>query len=124
MSLVKEREPRVFEIHRYIGEGLFIIYVIVMAIVFFMGRKGRKAPPAAMGIAHGLLAIQVALGMIMFLEDPGRVVWYHVVLGLAAILALGLTPMLRKNLGATRGMMAGLGIVAFLALAAMLVVRT
>ena len=118
----KGREPKVIEIHRYIGEGLFIAYIVVMAIVFFMGRKGRKAPPAAIGIAHGLLALQVAIGVILFLEEPDRVVWYHPVLGLAAIVALGLTPVFRKNLGATRGLMAGLAVVAFLTLAAMLVV--
>lgn len=110
------------EIHRGIGEGLFVIYVIVMAIVFIMGRRGRSAPSWIVGIAHGLLAIQVAIGLILFAEDPGRVVWYHPVLGLAAILALGLTPVLRKRMGASRGLVTGLGIVALLSLATMLVV--
>jgi energy-converting hydrogenase Eha subunit A len=112
------------EIHRWIGEGLFLIYVIVMAIVFFLGRRGRKAPSALVGVSHGLLAIQVAIGLIMFAEEPGRVVWYHPLLGLSAILALGLTPVFRKRMGATRGLVAGLGVVALLSLAAMLVVRT
>lgn len=113
-----------FEIHRGIGEGLFLVYVIVMAVVFILGRRGRTAPPALIGIAHGLLAIQVAIGVILLAEEPDRVVWYHPVLGLAAILALGLTPVFRKRLGATRGLITGLGVVALLTLAAMLVVTT
>jgi energy-converting hydrogenase Eha subunit A len=112
------------DIHRYLGEGLFLIYLIVIGVVLFMGRRGRKAPGAVIGLAHGLLALQVAIGLILFAEDPGRIVWYHPVLGLLAMVSLGLTPVLRKRLGANGGMAAGLGVVAALALIAMMVATT
>jgi energy-converting hydrogenase Eha subunit A len=112
-----------FDVHRMIGEGLFLVYLIIIIVVVVMSRRGRTIPSPLIGIAHGLLAVQVALGLILLAEDPGRVVWYHPVIGLAAILSLGLTPVLRRRLGATRGLVAALGIVATLAFVAMLVVR-
>ena len=110
-----------FDIHRGIGEGLFLIFLIVMGVVFFMGRGERQAPPWLIGIAHGLLALQVALGVIL-LADGYSVVWYHPVLGIAAMLAIGLTPVLRQRLGRTNGVVATLGIIAILTLAARLAV--
>ncbi len=109
------------DIHRGIGEGLFLIYIIVMAIVFFMGRGNRVAPSWLSAISHGLLALQVALGVILLAEGHG-VVWYHPVLGIAAMLALGLTPVLRQRLGRMNGTLATLGLIAVLTLAARLAV--
>lgn len=110
-----------FDIHRGIGEGLFLIYLIVMAVIFFMGRGGREAPSWLSALSHGLLALQVALGVILLAEGHS-VVWYHPVLGIAAILALGLTPVLRQRLGRTNGTVAILGIIAILTLAARIAV--
>jgi energy-converting hydrogenase Eha subunit A len=115
------RRETMVEFHRYLGEGLFLIYLIVIGIVLYMGRRNRKVPGAVIGTAHGLLAIQVAVGLILFAEEPGRIVWYHPVIGLLAMLSLGLTPVLRKRFGPQGGMAAGLGVVAALALVAMLV---
>lgn len=110
-----------FDIHRGIGEGLFLIYLIVMAVIFFMGRSGREAPSWLSAISHGLLALQVALGVILLAEGRS-VVWYHPVLGIAAMLSIGLTPFLRRRLGRTTGTLAILGIIAILTLAARLAV--
>lgn len=107
--------------HARLGEGLFLIYFIIMGIIFFLGRRGSTALSWLVGIAHGLLAIQVALGVILLLEDPDRVNWVHPLLGIAAMLALGLTPVFRKRFGQGDGLVATLGIVGVLALAAMLV---
>lgn len=110
-----------FDIHRGIGEGLFLIYLIIMAVVYFMGRSGREAPAWLTGISHGLLALQVALGVIL-LSEGHSVVWYHPVLGIAAMLSIGLTPVLRQRLGRTTGTLTVLGIIAALTLAARLAV--
>jgi hypothetical protein len=111
----------VFEIHRGIGEGLFLIYLIIIGVIYFMGRGGRETPAWLTGISHGLLALQVALGVIL-LSEGHSVVWYHPVLGIAALLAIGLTPVLRQRLGRTTGTIAVLGIIAVLTLAARLAV--
>lgn len=110
-----------FDIHRGIGEGLFLIYLIVMGIIFAMGRTGREVPTWLSAISHGILALQVALGVILLAEGHS-VVWYHPVLGIAAMLALGLTPVLRQRLGQMTGTVATLGIIAVLTLAARLAV--
>lgn len=107
--------------HARLGEGLFLIYFIVMAVVFFLGRRGRTAPSWLVGLAHGLLALQVALGVILLLEDPDRITWVHPLLGLAAMLSLGLAPVFRRRFGPRDGLIATLGVVGVLALAAMLV---
>ena len=109
------------EIHRGIGEGLFLIYLIIIGVIYFMGRSGRDAPTWLSAIAHGILALQVAVGVILLAEGH-RVVWYHPVLGIAAMLALGLTPVLRQRFGRTTGTVALFGIIAVLTLAARLVV--
>lgn len=110
-----------FEIHRGIGEGLFLIYLVIIGVVYVMGRGGREAPAWLTGISHGLLALQVALGVILLAEGHS-VVWYHPVLGIAAMLAIGLTPVLRQRLGRTNGTIAVLAIIAVLTLAARLAV--
>lgn len=110
-----------FEIHRGIGEGLFLIYLIVLGVIYAIGRTGREAPTWLTAIAHGILALQVAVGVILLAEGRS-VVWYHPVLGIAAMLALGLTPVLRRRLGRTTGTVATLGIIAVLTLAARLAV--
>ena len=111
-----------YDIHARLGEGLFLIYFIVIGVIFFMSRSNRAAPSWLIGLSHGLLALQVALGLILLMEEPDRVVWYHPAIGLAAILALGLTPVFKRRLGDAQGTLATMGIVAVLALLAMLVV--
>jgi len=111
----------VFEIHRGIGEGLFLIYLIIMGVVYFMGRSGRDVPTWLSAVSHGILALQVAVGFILLAEGHS-VVWYHPVLGIVAMLAIGLTPMMRQRFGRTNGTVAVLGIIAVLTLAARMVV--
>lgn len=106
--------------HARLGEGLFLIYLIAMGVVLFLQSRGREVPGALVGAAHALLALQVAFGAILLTEDAGRVVWYHPVLGILAMLAVGLSPALSKRLGTGRGLAATFGIIAIIALAAML----
>ncbi len=110
--------------HKYLGESLFVIYVFVMLVVLFVGRRGRPVPSALLGIAHALLAVQVVLGVILISEDADRITIIHPILGLLAIAALGLTPWLRGRLGQRSGMLATLGIVTVLVLAAMTTAMT
>lgn len=110
--------------HGRLGEGLFVIYLIIMGLVWFLGRGGRPTPGWLLGIAHGLLGLQVALGLILVMEEPdrigsdGAVPWYHPVLGIAALLAIGLTPVFKRRFGDRMGVVAGLGAVGLLALLA------
>jgi hypothetical protein len=114
------------EFHGRLGEGLFVIFLIVMGIAWYLGRSGRTVPGALPGIAHGLLGLQVALGLLLVMEDPdrigsdGAVPWYHPVLGISAMLAIGLTPVLKRRLGDRMGLVVTLGTIALLALAAWL----
>jgi hypothetical protein len=63
------------------------------------------------------LALQVALGVILLAEGHGDAVpWYHPVLGIVALLALGLAAPLRKRLGAINGLVALFAIIALLTL--------
>lgn len=110
--------------HRYLGESLFVIYLFVMLAVLFIGRRDRPIPAALMGVAHALLAVQVILGIILISEDADRITLIHPILGLLAILALALSPMLRGRLGARTGLLATLGVVTVLVLAAMVTAMT
>lgn len=112
-------------LHRYLGEALFIIYVIAAAVAFFSYRRGRKIPTPVMAIAHALLTVQVILGIILIATDGLRgVPWYHPVLGLLALLMLAIIPtVLRKQFVRGLDMAIGFSIIAALALAAQLVAQ-
>jgi heme A synthase len=108
--------------HRYLGESLFIIYVIVMIVIFVMGRRDKAVPPWLTGAAHGLLGIQIAVGAILLISGGLRgVSWLHPVVGIAAMLALGLMPVFKARLRPGYGEVAGFGLVAILALAAQMI---
>lgn len=108
--------------HRYLGESLFIIYLIVMIVVIVMGRREKAVPPWLTGAAHGLLALQVAVGVILLISGGLRgVSWLHPVIGIAAILALGLAPVFKARLRPGYGEVAVFGVVAILALVAQMI---
>jgi heme A synthase len=111
-------------IHRYIGEGLFVVYIVAMIVALIMARRGQRPPTWLIAGAHGLLGLQVLLGLIILLTDGLLgVPWYHPVLGLAAIAALGLTPLLRERFQRGADLAVIFGIVAVLTLAAQLAAR-
>jgi hypothetical protein len=112
------------EFHARLGEGLFVIYLIVLVIVWFMSRQDRKAPAWLMGIAHALLGLQVILGIILIAQDSDRIVWYHPVLGILAALSLGLMPVFRNRLGPRTGPIAALGVTTVVVFLAMLAATT
>lgn len=111
-------------IHRYIGEGLFVVYIVAMVVAIIMSRRGQRPPVWLTAIAHGLLGLQILLGLLILLTDGLQgVPWYHPVLGLAAAAALGLTPLLRERFQRGADLAAIFGIVAVLTLAAQLAAR-
>ena len=110
--------------HRYLGEGLFIVYVVAMLVAFVMARRGRDVPPWLTGAAHALLALQVAIGVILVLSGGLRGVhWLHPIVGLLAIAALGLAPVFKARLGKGLDKVAVFGVVAALALLAQVIAQ-
>lgn len=108
-----------YDIHARLGEGLFAIYLVAIAVIYFMGRRGQDVPAWLTGISHGLLALQVGLGVVLLL-DGRRAGWDHPFIGIAALLAVGTTAPLRARLGKRNGTIASFAIVAVLAFAAFL----
>jgi heme A synthase len=112
------------DFHRYLGEGLFVIYVVVMITAFIIGRRGRDVPPWLTGTAHGLLGLQVALGLILLMSGGlGGVSWLHPVIGLLAIAALGLAPVFKARLRPGLDKAALFGVVAILVITAQLIAQ-
>lgn len=110
--------------HRYLGEGLFVIYVVVMIVVLVLGRRGKDVPPWLTGAAHGLLGLQVAIGLILLMSGGlSGVHWLHPVVGFLVILALGLAPVFKSSLRPGLDKAAVFGVVAILALTAQLIAQ-
>lgn len=112
------------DIHRFVGEGLFIVYILAMILALIFARRSERPPGWLFGIAHGLLALQGALGLFLWLTDGlGPVPWYHPLLGLLALAALALTPLLRARFMPGMDSAIIFAIVAVLTLAAQLAAR-
>lgn len=101
------------------GEGLFVIYLLAMIVAFIFSRRTEKPPPWLFGIAHGLLGLQVLLGLFLLATDGlSGVPWYHPLLGLLTLAALGLTPVFRSHF------LPGIDTVVLFALIAVLAITT
>lgn len=104
-------------VHNYLGESLVIVYLAVAILAIVLANRGGL-PAWVTGIAHGLLTIQVLLGVILLIRNPDAAPWHHIVFGLLTIPALGLMFPLRKRLGSVRGVAVGaIAIAALLTLA-------
>ncbi len=103
--------------HGSLGEVLVLVYIGIAIFAAILANRGGL-PSWVSGIAHGLLSIQVILGVILLIRNPSAVPWHHIVFGLLTIPALGIMFPLRKRLGVTRGTVIGAIVVAlFIALA-------
>lgn len=105
--------------HGSLGEFLVIIYLAVAIFAAVLANRGGL-PAWVTGIAHGLLSIQVILGIVLLIRNPSAAPWHHIVFGLLTIPALGLMFPLKKRLGATRGTVVGAVVVALVITAAVL----
>jgi hypothetical protein len=99
--------------HGSLGEFLVLAYIAVAILAAILANRGGL-PAWVSGIAHGLLSIQVILGIVLLIRNPSAAPWHHIVFGLLTIPALGLMFPLKKRLGATRGTVIGAIVVAVL----------
>jgi hypothetical protein len=100
-------------IHGTLGEALVVVYILIAIVAAIMANRGGL-PAWVTGIGHGLLTVQVLIGIFLFIRNPAAVPWHHIVFGLLTIPALGLMFPLRKRLGATKGVIIGAIIIAAL----------
>ncbi|CAN5559169.1 hypothetical protein BH23CHL2_BH23CHL2_24470 [soil metagenome] len=85
-------------IHRGLGEGLFVIYLLAMAVAVIYSRRDGYTPSWLIGTAHGLLGLQVVLGLLLLaINGLAGVPWYHPVLGLVTLAALGFAPLFQTR---------------------------
>ncbi len=97
--------------HGSLGEFLVVVYIAVAIFAAILANRGGL-PSWVSGIAHGLLSVQVLIGIILLIRNPSAAPWHHIVFGLLTIPALGLMFPLKKRLGATRGTIIGAIVVA------------
>jgi hypothetical protein len=98
-------------VHGSLGEFLVLVYIAIAIFAAVLANRGGL-PSWVTGIAHGLLSIQVLLGIILLIRNPTAAPWHHILFGLLTIPALGLMFPLKKRLGATRGVVIGAIVVA------------
>lgn len=111
------------DVHKYLGEGILAIYVVLIIVGLVMERRGKGLPAAITGIGHGLLAVQVALGLMLLgtLDSDQDFNWLHPIFGFLAFGSLILMRPMREKLGANRGMVASFAMAAVFVLAAYLI---
>jgi len=109
-------------IHGMLGESLALLYVLV-AVGSYLRRRQGGLPAWLTGITHALLAIQVLIGVTLFVRAPGIITWWHPVTGLLALAALGLAIPLRPRLGRANATAVTALVVAILVLIAVVIAR-
>ena len=111
-------------LHRGTGEGLFVVYLLAMVIAVIYSRREMKPPAWLFAIAHGLLGLQILMGIILIAFDGlAGVPWYHPVLGLITLAALGLAPAFQSRFLPGIDSAVLFAVIAILALAAQFSVR-
>ncbi|MCS7050953.1 MAG: hypothetical protein NZL87_05000 [Thermomicrobium sp.] len=88
----------IVSIHGMLGESLAVVYLVI-AVGSFLRRRHGGLPMWLVGIAHALIALQVVLGTILYIRAPQVISVWHPITGYLALLALGLTVVLRNRLG-------------------------
>ena len=85
-------------VHGALGESLAVIYLLI-ALGSYLRRRQGGLPMWVVGLAHLLIAAQVVLGTVLYIRAPQVISIWHPITGYLALVALGLTVVLRNRLG-------------------------
>lgn len=111
------------EAHGGLGELLVVLYLVIAILSF--GLAQRKGLPAwVTGTAHALLAVQIIMGITLYIEHPHAMPVSHVIVALLTIPALGLMALLRPRIGRARAVGVSASIIAVLAAIAVVIAKT
>lgn len=73
-------------IHGHLGQGLFLLLLLVAAVGLFAGIRGGTVPALLTRVVYSLIGLQVILGILMLVTGGLRgVSWIHPVIGVLAI---------------------------------------
>ncbi|MEX2425437.1 MAG: hypothetical protein WD401_01620, partial [Thermomicrobiaceae bacterium] len=62
--------------HGSLGEFLVIVYLALAVLAAILANRGGL-PAWVTGIAHGLLTVQLILGIILLVRNPSAAPWHH-----------------------------------------------
>jgi len=113
----------VVDAHGGLGELLVVVYLAIAILAFVLARR-NGVPTWLTGTAHALLAVQIIMGIILYIEHPHVMPVSHVIVALLTIPAVGLMVPLRSRLGKPRAVGVSAFIVALLALIAVIIAKT
>lgn len=109
--------------HGGLGELLVVLYLVI-AILSFVLAKRNGLPAWVTGTAHALLAVQIIMGIVLYIRNPDIMPISHVIAALLTIPAVGLMAPLRKRIGRPRAVGVSAFIVATLAAIAVVIAET
>jgi hypothetical protein len=109
--------------HGGLGELLVVLYLAIAILAIWLGRRGG-VPAWFTGTVHALLGVQIIMGIILYIRHPHVMPVSHVIVALLTLPAVGLAVPLRSRLGKPRGTAVSAGIVAVLALIAVIIAKT
>ncbi len=109
--------------HGGLGELLVVLYLAI-AILSFVLAKRKGLPSWVTGTAHGLLAIQIIMGIVLFVQHPHIMPVSHVIAALLTIPVLGLMAPLRRRLGRPQAVGVTASIITVLAAIAVVIAKT
>lgn len=111
------------EAHGTLGEVLVALYLAIAILSFVVARR-NGLPAWVTGTAHGLLAIQIIMGIILFVQHPHAMPVSHVVVALLTLPAIGLMAPLRRRIGRAKAVGISSAVVAILAAIALVIAKT
>ncbi|HEX3723948.1 MAG TPA: hypothetical protein VHV31_14250 [Nitrolancea sp.] len=109
--------------HGGLGELIVLLYLVI-AILSFVLAKRNGLPAWVTGTAHALLAVQILMGIILFIRYPHAMPVSHVIAALLTIPAIGLMVPLRKRIGKPRAVGVSALTVTILAMIAVIIAKT
>lgn len=111
------------EAHGTLGEVLVALYLVIAVLSFVVARRDGL-PAWVTGTAHGLLAVQIIMGVILLVQHPHAMPVSHVIVALLTLPAIGLMAPLRRRMGRARAVGTSAAVVAILAAIAVAIAKT